>query len=89
MKISQVEVLHCDAGWRPWSFIRIATEEGVVGYSECTDTMGSPRGVAGVVQDLEPLLIGRDPRAVETLYWDMYRSARMSAGGIVQKAIGA
>lgn len=88
MKVSQVEVLHCDAGWRPWSFIRIRTDEGVVGYSECTDTMGSPRGIAGVVQDLEPLLIGQDPRAVEKLYWDMYRATRMSSGGIIQKAIG-
>ncbi len=88
MKITSVETLHCDAGWRPWSFIKITTDEGIVGYSECTDSHGSTRGVAGCVKDLEPLLIGQDPKAVEKLYWDMYRATRQSPGSVIQKAIG-
>lgn len=88
MKITSVDTLFCDAGWRPWTFIKIGTDEGVVGWSECTDSHGSPRGIAGVVSDLAPLLIGQDPRAGEKLYWDMYARTRQSPGGIVQKAIG-
>ncbi|RLG57582.1 MAG: mandelate racemase/muconate lactonizing enzyme family protein [Hadesarchaea archaeon] len=88
MKITKVETLHCYAGWRPWSFIKISTDDGVVGYSECTDSHGSPRGIAGCVKDLEPLLVGQDPRAVEKLYWDMYRATRQSPGSVIQKAIG-
>lgn len=88
MKIVRVETLHCDAGWRPWTFIKISTDDGLVGYSECTDSHGSPRGLEGCVRDLEPLLIGQDPRAVEKLYWDLYRETRQSPGSIVQKAIG-
>jgi len=88
MKITKVETLHCDAGWRPWSFIKISTSDGLIGYSECTDSHGSPRGLAGVVQDLEPLLIGQDPRAVERIYWDLYRATRQSPGSIIHKAIG-
>ncbi len=88
MKITKIETLHCDAGWRPWTFIKITTDDDLIGYSECTDSHGSPRGIGGIVQDLEPILLGQDPRAVEKLYWDMYRATRQSPGSIIQKAIG-
>ncbi len=88
MKITGIETLHCDAGWRPWTFIKATTDEGLVGYSECTDSHGSPRGISGCVEDLSPLLIGRDPRAVEARFWDLYRATRQSPGSVIHKAIG-
>lgn len=88
MIIKQVETLHCNGGWRPWTFIKIATDNGIIGYSECTDSHGSPHGIAGCIKDLAPLLTGKDPRMVEKLYWDMYRATRQSPGSIIQKAIG-
>lgn len=88
MKIIKVETLHCDAGWRPWTFIKISTDEGLVGWSECSDSFGSPRGIEGVIKDLAPLLIGQDPRLVEKLYWQMHSRTRESQGSIIQKAIG-
>jgi L-alanine-DL-glutamate epimerase-like enolase superfamily enzyme len=39
------------------------------------------------VRDFEPILLGRDPRPVEMLYWDLYRMGRQSPGGIAAKAI--
>lgn len=88
MKISNIEFLTCDAGWRPWLFIKITTDDGLVGWSECTDSHGSPQGMAGVVRDLSKILIGKDPLAHEKLYWEMYSATRQSPGGIIQKAIG-
>lgn len=88
MKIKKIETLHCDAGWRPWSFIKVSTDEGIAGYSECTDSHGSPWGICGVVKDLEQFLLNKDPRAVEKLYWEMYSATRQSPGSIIQKAIG-
>jgi L-alanine-DL-glutamate epimerase-like enolase superfamily enzyme len=86
VKITRVETLHCDAGWRPWTFVKIQTDDGITGYGECTDAR-SPHGIAGCVRDLEALLLGQDPRPVERLYWDMYRRTRQSHGGIAAKAI--
>ena len=40
------------------------------------------------MQDLAPLVVGRDPLAVEAIHWDLYRRTRQSPGSIVQKAIG-
>ena len=59
MKISKIEVFHANAGWRPWTFVKILTDEGIVGWSECSDSHGSPKGIEGVVNDLSKLLIGR------------------------------
>src|SRR3989338_11376194 len=88
MKITSVEMMHADAGWRPWSFVKIMTDEGLVGWSECTDSHGSPRGMAGVVEDMKPLLIGQDPREIEKLMWQMPSRTRQSPGSIIQKALG-
>ena len=88
VKVTAVETLFCDAGWRPWIFLKITTDDGLVGWSEITDSHGSPRGLQGIVQDLSPLLVGQDPRAVERIYWDLYRATRQSPGGVIQKAIG-
>lgn len=88
MKITNIETLHCDAGWRPWSFIKITTDNDLMGYAECTDSHGSALAVAVVVKDMKSLLIGNDPRAVEKLYWDMYAATRQSPGSVIQKAIG-
>ena len=88
MKITKLNTFHVSAGWRPWSFIKISTDEGVVGWSECTDSHGSPLGISGVVDDLTPLLIGRDPRDISRLCWEMHSRTRQSPGSIIQKAIG-
>jgi L-alanine-DL-glutamate epimerase-like enolase superfamily enzyme len=87
MKITNVEALLCDGGWWPWIFVRVETDEGLVGYGECSDNRVNPHGVAGCVRDLQPLLVGADPRAVESLYWQMFRLSRPNLGGVVQKAI--
>ncbi len=86
MKIARAEALHCDGGWRPWTFVRVETDDGLVGWGECSDNR-SPYGIAGCVRDLAHLLIGQDPRPVERLYWDMLRHTRQNLGGVSHKAI--
>lgn len=89
MKITSVEMLHVDAGWRPWSFVKVTTDAGIIGWSEATDSHGSPHGQEGVVFDLAPLLVGRDPGQIELLLFFMHSRTRQSPGSVVQKAIGA
>ena len=54
MKIRGLKVIHCDAGWRPWTFLKIETDDGTEGWSECSESNGSPRGIAAVLADFEP-----------------------------------
>ena len=87
VKITSLETLFCDAGWRPWIFLKATTDDGLVGWAEITDSHGSPRGLAGIVEDLSPLVVGRDPRPVEAIYWDLYRATRQSPGSVIAKAL--
>ena len=43
MRITKIEDLHCNAGWRDFSFLKISTDEGVVGWSEFMEWL-APRG---------------------------------------------
>ena len=88
MNVAQLETLYCDAGWRPWIFVKATTDAGAVGWAEITDSHGSPRGLAGIVEDLAPHVVGRDARAVERIVWDLLRATRQSPGSVIQKAIG-
>jgi len=88
MKVASLETLFCDAGWRPWIFLKATADDGSVGWAEITDSHGSPHGLAGIVEDLAPLVVGRDPRPVEGIYWDLYRHTRQSPGSVIAKAIG-
>src|ERR671929_64775 len=86
MRITRVEAYQCDAGWRPWTFVKVGTDEGLVGWGECSDSR-NPHGVAGCVRDFQHLLVGEDPRAIERLYWDMLRASRSNLGGVSHKAM--
>ena len=86
MKITNIDTYIVDAGWRPWTFVKVETDEGITGYGECSDGK-APHGVVGTIKDLAPVLLGKDPRAFEMRYWDMFRSTRQSPGGIAAKAI--
>lgn len=86
MKIDRVETFIVDAGWRPWTFVKLQTDDGLIGYGECSDNR-NPLGVVGCVEDFKPILLGRDPRPIEALNYDLYRISRQSPGGIAQKAI--
>jgi len=86
MKITEITTYVVDAGWRPWIFIQIDTDQGITGFGECSDGR-NPRAVVGAIEDVKPLLIGRDPRAYEMRFWDMIRGTRQSPGGIAAKGI--
>lgn len=86
MRITNVESIHCDGGWRAFTFVKVETDEGLIGYGECTDGR-LPHGVAGCVRDMGEVLIGQDPREVEKLYWDMRRLSRHHIGGVAHQAI--
>jgi galactonate dehydratase len=88
MRITKVESLHADAGQRNFDFLKISTDEGVVGWSEYNESFGGV-GVSAVIDGLAPTIIGKDPRGYEALVTLMYAIRRQASGGIAQQAIGA
>ena len=88
MKVAKLECLHADAGFRNFDFLKISTDEGLVGWSEYNESFGG-LGVSTLIENLAPVILGQDPRAYEALVTHMFAIRRQSSGGVVQQAIGA
>src|SRR3984957_37612 len=88
MRITKIEDLHCNAGWRDFSFLKISTDEGLVGWSEYMESYGS-EGLTGVISKVGARLIGWDPRPVEKITAYLHGVTRQSVGGIAHQAIAA
>ncbi|HEX2891233.1 mandelate racemase/muconate lactonizing enzyme family protein [Vineibacter terrae] len=88
MKIARIEDLHCDAGWRVFSFLKITTDDGLVGWSEYNESYGS-HGLTAIIRKLGERLIGQDPRPVERISATLYAITRQAPGGMNSQAIAA
>ncbi len=88
MKIVKIEDLHCDAGWRVNSFLKITTDEGIVGWSEYMEGYGA-QGLTAIIRKMGERLIGQDPRPVERHSAWFYAATRQAAGGVNAMAIAA
>ncbi|HRD75362.1 MAG TPA: mandelate racemase/muconate lactonizing enzyme family protein [Hyphomicrobiaceae bacterium] len=87
-RVKAIETLSCDAGWRNYHFVKLSTEDGVVGWSEFDEGFGAP-GVGTVIQRLAPRVVGQPVGEHERIYAELYCATRPAAGGIVALAMGA
>jgi L-alanine-DL-glutamate epimerase-like enolase superfamily enzyme len=88
MKIQSVETMSCDAGWRVFSFLKITTADGIIGWSEYNESFGSA-GLTQVIEALAPLVIGMDPRRIELVTRTLHVRTVQSRGGLNRQAIAA
>jgi galactonate dehydratase len=88
MKVKGLEVLRCDAGWRNYHFLKLTTDEGVVGWSEFDEGFGSP-GVSAVIERLAGRVVGQPVFDHERIYTELYCFTRPAAGGVVAEGLGA
>ena len=86
--MTKIETLHAFAGWRNLSFLKVMTDEGIVGYSEYNESFGS-KGVTSVIRSLASLVEGSDPFAHDVTSSRLYARSRLARGGINAQAIGA
>ena len=52
--IESIETISCDAGWRNYYFIKLKTDNGVVGWSEYDESFG-PLGVTQNIKNIVQL----------------------------------
>jgi len=65
MRITAIDTRVVNAEMRNWVFVRVETDQsGLFGWGEAT-LEWKTRGVVGAVEDLKPLVLGRDPRDIE------------------------
>ena len=70
------------SGGSVWSFVRVYTDEGIVGTGECSSAGPFTSGFATkeTVLTLKPLLVGQDPMDAGPLYEAMRRRGRYGGG---------
>lgn len=69
-----------------WVFLRIGTDEGLVGWGEPV-VEGRAATVRTAVDELAPLLIGRDPRTVEAHWQRMTKGGFYRGGPVLSSAV--
>ena len=88
MHIRSIETCHCDAGWRNYHFVKLVTEDGVVGWSEYDEHQGAI-GVTVVVEKLAPMVVGERVHDIERVFERLHGRARQSMSGVMAMGIGA
>jgi galactonate dehydratase len=88
VKIVAVSDLHVSGGWDNWSFLKLTTDTGHVGWSEFNQARGR-RGLAQVIRGLSDLVIGEDPRNVSRISAKLYQATQSTTGGLQSLAAGA
>ena len=83
MKITRVETVYWKSRddapfWPHWTWLKIDTDAGVSGIGETY-----PRNPveAAMVHNVAPTLIGRDPRDIERIWADLYRTFDFQIAG--------
>lgn len=89
MRITQLESLHCDAGSRTWSFLKLSTDTGVTGWAEYSDNELGSVALGSIIDRLAPLAVGQDPRRTRLLEATLKARLREAAGGLAQRAVAA
>ncbi len=87
MKITGISTRIVNAEMRNWVFVRVDTDQpGLFGWGEAT-LEWKTRAVAGAVEDLAPLILGRDPRDIEQMVRILKKHSFWRLGVIGMSAI--
>lgn len=87
MKITDISTRIVNAHMRNWIFVRVETDQlGLHGWGEAT-LEWKTRAVVGAIDDLTPLIIGRDPRDIENIVRILKKHSFWRLGVIGMSAI--
>ena len=89
MKITKLETVLVHAGDRNWVLVRVETNQpGLYGWGEAT-LEWKTRAVVGCLEDLAPMIVGRDPRDITFLSELMLKHSFWPLGVIGLTAVSA
>ena len=86
MKITDVTTKVVNAEMRNWVFVKVWTDEGLYGWGEAT-LEWKTRSVVGAIEDLKPLILGRDPRDIEQIVRVLQKQSFWRLGAIGLSAV--
>lgn len=88
MKITRIDTFAADGGYRVCKYIKVSTDEGLVGWAEYYDGL-SGASIDALIQSFARTAIGMDPQAVGVLSESLLATARLASGGLAHQAVAA
>ena len=86
MKIVDIKTTIVNAEMRNWVFVKIITDKDLYGWGEAT-VEWKTRAVVGAIEDLKPLLVGKDPRNIKQNFQIMTKHGFWKLGVIGMSAV--
>ena len=86
MRIKDIQTKIVNAQMRNWVFVKVITDSDIYGWGEAT-VEWKTRAVAGAIEDLKPLLVGKDPRNINQNFQNMTKQDIWKMGVIGMTAI--
>lgn len=88
MKITDIKSFVVDCFRTNWVFVKVYTDEGVIGVGEGTLEY-KEKALVGAIEHIRSTLIGKDPLQIEKHYHDIYRDAYWRGGAVLMSALSA
>ena len=88
MKITDIKTFVVDCFRTNWVFVKVYTDEGICGVGEGTLEY-KEKALCGAIEHIKNYLTGKDPRAIEKHYHDIYRDAYWRGGAVLMSALSA
>jgi galactonate dehydratase len=86
MKITDIEPVAIHYGNRDFVFVRVHTDEGLIGTGEGT-LEGRARTQVTAITELKDFLVGEDPLRIEHLWQKVYRHSFYRGGPVMMSAL--
>ena len=86
MKIIDIKTKIVNAEMRNWVFVKVITDQDLYGWGEAT-VEWKTRAVVGAIEDLKPLLIGKDPRNIKQNFQILTKHGFWKLGVIGMSAV--
>jgi galactonate dehydratase len=86
MRISRVETLPTTLGQRTYVYVKIFTDDGIVGIGEAACS-NKEKALLGAIDELRQYLVGANPFEIEKLWSLMYRHAFWRGGPVLCGAL--
>jgi galactonate dehydratase len=87
VRVTGIQTFIVNAEMRNWVFVKVLTDvDGLYGWGEAT-LEWKTRAVVGAIEDLTPLMIGRDPRDIEQAVRVMTKHSFWRLGSIGMSAV--
>lgn len=88
MKIARIDTFQADGGYRVCSYLKLTTDDGLVGWSEYYDGLSGAE-LTPLIHGFARIAVGMDPRATGMLSESLLATTRLAPGGLSHQAIAA